>query len=97
MTARFELYRDRAGQFRWRLVHANGHVVADSGQGYASKQKARQGIRSVRRNAPAADVVELTPPPGPGSPEDPGTPHEFGQPPDGGPPPSGGPPPNRRR
>lgn len=61
MTARFELYRDRAGQFRWRLVHANGRVVADSGQGYASKQKAVQGIRSVKANAPGARIVEPEP------------------------------------
>lgn len=106
MTARFELYRDRAGQFRWRLVHANGHVIADSGQGYASKQKARQGIRSVRRNAPGADVVELTPPPNPGRPAEPGQPpnappptddrppQDSGQSPTTGPPPEGGPPPN---
>lgn len=68
MTARFELYRDRAGEFRWRLVHANGHVIADSGQGYASKQKAMQGIRSVERNAPDARIVEPGPPPNAGPP-----------------------------
>lgn len=54
--ATFELYEDDAGQYRWRLRHDNGNIVADSGEGYASKQKARQGIESVRDNAPDADV-----------------------------------------
>jgi len=57
--ATFELYVDREGKHRWRLVHDNGNVIADSGEGYASRQKARQGIDSVRRNAPGADVEIL--------------------------------------
>jgi hypothetical protein len=59
MTATFELYEDREGKYRWRLRHANGNIIADSGEGYASKQKARQGIDSVRSNAAAADVEVL--------------------------------------
>lgn len=58
MTATFEVYEDRAGQYRWRLVHSNGNIIADSGEGYATKQKAKQGIESVKQNAPDADVVE---------------------------------------
>lgn len=56
--ATFELYEDGAGQYRWRLVHDNGNIVADGGEGYASKQKARQGIKSVRKNAAGADIEE---------------------------------------
>ena len=48
--AAFELYRDQAGEYRWRLLHENGNILADSGQGYASRQKARQGLDSVRSN-----------------------------------------------
>ena len=48
--AAFELYRDKAGKYRWRLLHRNGNIIADSGQGYASRQKARQGLESVKRN-----------------------------------------------
>ncbi|RLM94752.1 MULTISPECIES: HVO_2922 family protein [Halobellus] len=58
MTATFEVYEDQAGQYRWRLVHSNGNIIADSGEGYATKQKAKQGIESVKQNAPDADVVE---------------------------------------
>jgi hypothetical protein len=56
--ARFELYRDAADEWRWRLVVPNGNVVADSGEGYTSKQSAKRGIESVKTNAPDADVVE---------------------------------------
>ena len=48
--AAFELFRDRAGNYRWRLLYKNGNILADSGQGYASRQKARQGLESVQRN-----------------------------------------------
>ncbi|QAU13431.1 DUF1508 domain-containing protein [Halorubrum sp. BOL3-1] len=56
--ATFELYADSVDQFRWRLRHDNSNIVADGGQGYASKQKAKQGLRSVKTNAPGAAVEE---------------------------------------
>jgi uncharacterized protein YegP (UPF0339 family) len=61
--ATFHVYEDEAGQHRWRLIHRNGNIIADSGEGYASKQKAKQGLQSVKENAPDADVVvgELDP------------------------------------
>ena len=58
-NATFELYRDRADEWRWRLVHDNGNVIADSGEGYTSKSNAKKGIRSVKRNAAGATVEEL--------------------------------------
>jgi uncharacterized protein YegP (UPF0339 family) len=54
----FEVYRDAAGEWRWRLVHENGNILATSGEGYASRQKARQGIDSVRENAADADIED---------------------------------------
>lgn len=56
--AQFELYRDRANEWRWRLVHDNGNIIADSGEGYDRKATARNGLESVMRNAPGATVVE---------------------------------------
>ena len=50
--AAFELYVDRAGEHRWRLRHRNGNVLLDSGQGYATRAGARDGIERVRRYAP---------------------------------------------
>ena len=59
MTATFELYEDSADDWRWRLRHSHGNILADSGEGYASKAKAKQGIRSVKSNAPEAAVEEV--------------------------------------
>ncbi|WP_128903965.1 HVO_2922 family protein [Halorubrum amylolyticum] len=59
-TAAFEIYEDAGGEWRWRLRHRNGNIVADSGQGYASRSNAVEGVTSVKRNAPgaAAETVE---------------------------------------
>ncbi len=59
--AQFELYADAAGDYRWRLRHRNGNVIADGGQGYASRQKAQQGIQSVKRNAAGGPVLDVEP------------------------------------
>ena len=59
MTATFERFVDSADQWRWRLVHSNGNIIADSGEGYASRQKCKQGIESVKQNAPDADIVDV--------------------------------------
>ena len=63
-NATFEVYEDRAGVWRWRLVHDNGNIIADSGEGYASRQKCEQGLESVRRNAPDASVERVDTPTG---------------------------------
>ncbi|WP_049926782.1 amphi-Trp domain-containing protein [Halopiger goleimassiliensis] len=57
-TSRFEVYEDRAGEWRWRLVHWNGNIVADSGEGYTSKRNAKRAARGVMRAAPTARVEE---------------------------------------
>jgi hypothetical protein len=54
----FEVYQDRASEWRWRLVASNGNIVADSAEGYASKQGAKRGIECVKRIAPDAEVEE---------------------------------------
>ena len=54
--ATFEVYEDNAGEHRWRLRHDNGNIIADSGGGYAAKQGARNGLQSVKTNAPGAEI-----------------------------------------
>ncbi len=44
----FEVYEDRAGEYRWRLIHRNGNILADSGQGYTRAHDARKGARRLR-------------------------------------------------
>ncbi|MEJ1090651.1 YegP family protein [Microbacterium istanbulense] len=58
MAGKFELYEDKGGDWRFRLKAGNGEVIA-TGQGYASKSGALNGIDSVRRNAADAEVVEV--------------------------------------
>lgn len=57
--AAFELYQDAADEWRWRLVVSNGNIIADSGEGYRSKQGAKRGIESVRKSAPQAAIEIL--------------------------------------
>ena len=54
---KFEMYTDKAGEFRFRLKARNGEVIAVS-EGYASKAGCENGIASVKKNAPEAEVVE---------------------------------------
>lgn len=58
MAAKFELFQDKAGQYRFNLKAGNGEVIATS-ESYASKASAKNGIESVKKNAPVAEVVEL--------------------------------------
>lgn len=58
MAATFELYKDKAGEWRWRLRHEKGNIIADSGEGYRNKADAVNGIDSVKENAPTAPVEE---------------------------------------
>lgn len=57
--AKFEINRDTAGQFRFRLVATNGQVIAVS-EGYTTKDNALNGIESVKQNAAAALVEDQT-------------------------------------
>lgn len=47
---KFELYKDKAGEFRFRLKAGNGENILSS-EGYAAKSGAENGITSVRANA----------------------------------------------
>ena len=58
MPAKFELYEDMIGEFRWRLVVSNGQTIATGGEGYKSKESAKAGIESVKKNAPMAVIEE---------------------------------------
>ncbi len=55
-TATFQLYRDKASEWRWRLVHRNGRILADSGEGYVSRSNARRAVETVAETAGEAAV-----------------------------------------
>ena len=60
MAAKFEIYKDKTGDFRWRLTHTNGQIIANSGESYKAKANAMGGINSVKENAPSAVVEDKT-------------------------------------
>lgn len=44
----FRIYSDNAGEWRWRLVAANGRIVADSAEGYVSRRNALRACDRVQ-------------------------------------------------
>jgi uncharacterized protein YegP (UPF0339 family) len=57
---RFEVYFDKAGLYRYRLIASNGESIAMSEEGYKSKSGCLNGIKSVSVNAPDAEIADET-------------------------------------
>jgi uncharacterized protein YegP (UPF0339 family) len=49
----YYIYKDKAGQWRWFLLAANGKKIADSGEGYWNKQDCLTGINLVKASGSA--------------------------------------------
>lgn len=58
MAAKFEVYKDKGDQYRFRFKAANGQIVAQ-GQGYTTRQACINGIKSLQTNAADAEVVDV--------------------------------------
>ena len=56
--ATFEVYQDKAGEYRWRLRSQNTKVLCTSSEGYKEKRTVLAAIESVKRDAVDAPVVE---------------------------------------
>ena len=54
---KFEVYTDKAGEFRFRLKARNGEIIA-TGEGYKAKASCLNGVESIRKNAPDAEIVK---------------------------------------
>ena len=57
MAGKFELYKDKAGEYRFRLKASNGQTILAS-EGYKDKSGASNGIESVKKNAASAERFE---------------------------------------
>ena len=57
--ATFVMYLDHAGEYRWYLMAENNEKIADSAEGYKSRESCEDGIKLVRRMAPKAKVQAL--------------------------------------
>ncbi|MBQ2601206.1 MAG: DUF1508 domain-containing protein [Treponema sp.] len=47
---KYEIYKDKKGEFRFRLKAGNGQIIA-SGEGYKDMQGVKNGISSIKKNA----------------------------------------------
>ena len=52
---KYEVYQDKAGEFRFRLKARNGQIVGTS-EGYTAKAGCLNGIESVKKNAVAEEI-----------------------------------------
>jgi len=59
MAERFEIKRSADEQFYFVLIAPNNEIIATS-EMYTTKQNCKNGIESVKRNAPSADIQDNT-------------------------------------
>ena len=59
MAAKFTVFKDKAGKFRFNLKAANGEIIAAS-ESYPDKKSALKGIASIVKNAPVAKINDTT-------------------------------------
>ena len=55
---KFEMYTDKAGEFRFRLKAKNGQIIA-TGEGYKAKAGCKNGIESILKNVVDAKIEEV--------------------------------------
>ena len=55
---KFEVYTDKAGEYRFRLKARNGEIIA-VGEGYKAKAGCLNGIESIKKNAPESPIVKV--------------------------------------
>jgi uncharacterized protein YegP (UPF0339 family) len=56
--AKFVIYADSGGHYRWRLVANNGEIIAASGESFHSKFNAMRAVENVKATAGAATIEE---------------------------------------
>ena len=49
----YRVYKDNAGQWRWRFIAANGRIIADSAEGYWNQADCMAGITLVKSSSTA--------------------------------------------
>jgi len=56
---KFEIYKDKAGEFRFRFRASNGQIMFSS-EGYSSKASAVSAIESIKAKAAGAETEDQT-------------------------------------
>jgi len=57
MAYKFEIYKDKKGEFRFRFRAPNGQIMFQ-GSGYKQKPSVKNAIESIKKNAVDAEIVE---------------------------------------
>jgi uncharacterized protein YegP (UPF0339 family) len=60
MSAKFTVFKDKAGNFRFNLKASNGEIIAACSEGYHSKKSALKGIASIVKSSAVAAIVDTT-------------------------------------
>ena len=55
----FKLYKDTAGEWRWKLLAKNNEVIADSAEGYRRRYEAAKAVDRVKKLVADAPTVEV--------------------------------------
>ena len=55
---RFQVYKDQAGEYRWRLLASNGQNMASSGEGYTRREDVHRAVIALQSSIPVATIVD---------------------------------------
>lgn len=55
---KFEIYKDKKGEYRWRLLSQNGEPVATGGEGYAEKRGAMNAVKKLKDSSNTDNIVD---------------------------------------
>jgi len=55
---KFVIYKDSAGNYRWRLVSSNGQTVASAGESFTSHSNAKRAAENVKAQAGSAPIED---------------------------------------
>ena len=56
---KFEIYKDKQGNFRWRLLAQNGEPVASSGEGFKEKRTAMNAVKRLKEWSNTENIVDI--------------------------------------
>jgi hypothetical protein len=57
-VAKFEVYDDKSGHYRWRLISSNGQETAMSAHHFASHADAKRACEALKEHVATAEIVE---------------------------------------
>jgi len=60
MVGKFEIFKDKSGKFRFRLVASNGEIIAACGEGFDSREKCESTIELVRTCVSESKIFDFT-------------------------------------